>query len=247
VLRYEKRTHKYRERIKPEDVTLEWETIDDALAAARLLRQRPEIDAQRVFVLGHSLGGMAAPFIAARDDQLAGLIILAGSARSPLDLIEDQIEYLAKLDGDFSADERQQLAEVKQATTAIRAGKLTEVEKPLLGAPTAYWARLHALDPAGTAAKLELPILIIHGGRDYQVSKADYAVWKEQLGGRQNVTIKLHEGLNHLMAAGEGASGPEEYQQASHVDEAVIADITKWIEAAPRARSSEQVIGPGAP
>ena len=31
------------------------------------------------------------------------------------------------------------------------------------------------------------------------------------------------------MIAGEGASGPQEYQRAGHVDAAVIADIVEWI------------------
>ena len=231
VLRYEKRTHKYPKSIKPEEVTLEWETIDDALAAAELLRRHADIDPRRVFVLGHSLGAMAAPFIADRDDRLAGIILMAGNARSILELIEDQVEYIAKLDGDLSEEERKELAAIKQATGAIRAGKLEDVEKPLLGAPSEYWAHLHARNPVETAATLKCPILIIHGGRDYQVTQADYALWKQRLGGRKNVTIKLYQALNHLMTAGQGPSGPADYQQVGHVDETVIADIVSWIRA----------------
>jgi dienelactone hydrolase len=229
VLRYEKRTHKYREGIKAEDVTLEWETIDDALAAVDCLRERPEIDARRVFVLGHSLGGMAAPFIAQRDGNLGGIILMAGNARSILSLIEDQVEYLARLDGELSDDERKSLAEVKQATAAIRAGRLDDVEKPLLGAPAKYWADLHRRDPVAAAARLKCPILILHGGRDYQVSRADYELWQQRLGEREGVTIRLYENLNHLMISGEGPSGPAEYQKVGHVDERVITDIVKWI------------------
>ena len=231
VLRYEKRTHKYPKSIKPEDVTLEWEVIYDAVAAAELLRKHADIDARRVFVLGHSLGAMAAPFIADRDDRLAGIVLMAGNARSILELIEDQVEYIANLDGDFSEEERKELAEIKQATGAIRAGRLDEVEEPLLGAPSEYWAHLHARNPVETAATLNCPILIIHGGRDYQVTRADYALWKQRLGGRKNVTIKLYEALNHLMVAGQGPSGPADYQHAGHVDETVIGDIVSWIRA----------------
>lgn len=229
VLRYEKRNHKYGRSTKTEDVTLEWEVIDDALAAARILRARPDIDDQRVVVLGHSLGGMAAPFIASRDPRLAGIVLMAANARSILDLIEDQLAYLANLDGNVSEDEREELVRVKQATTAIRDGRPSEVEEPLLGAPAAYWAHLHQRDPVKVAAGLKCRILIIHGGRDYQVTRADYALWHERLSNHKNVTIKLHETLNHLMVAGDGPSTPAEYQQPGHVDEAVIEDIANWI------------------
>jgi dienelactone hydrolase len=231
VLRYEKRTHKYRQAIKPEQVTLEWETIDDALAAAALLRGRTETDARRVFVLGHSLGGMAAPFIAQRDPGLAGIIVVAGNARPTLDLVQDQIEYIAKLDGDLSDEEREELSQIRQATTAIRDRKFDQVEKPLLGMPAAYWANLDARTQVETAAALKCPILIIQGGRDYQVTGADYAVWKQRLGDRKNVTIKLYKPLNHLMIAGEGPSTPADYQRSGHVDAMIIADLADWVAA----------------
>jgi dienelactone hydrolase len=229
VLRYVKRTKEHPTARPRGEWTLEAETIDDALAAARLLRERREIDPQRVFVLGHSLGGMAAPYIAARDDKLGGIIIMAGNARSVLDLIEDQIEYLAKLDGDYSDEERAKVEELKKALAAIRAGKPEEVTEPILNVPSKAWARLHKRDPAGVAAKLDLPILIIHGGRDYQVTREDYRLWKKRLSGRNNVTFKLFPKLNHLFIVGEGPSGPAEYQQPGHVDEQVINYVADWI------------------
>jgi fermentation-respiration switch protein FrsA (DUF1100 family) len=85
--------------------------------------------------------------------------------------------------------------------------------------------------PAGTAAKLKLPILILHGGRDYQITMADFRLWKQRLGSRQNVTLKLFPRLNHLFIVGDGPSGPAEYQQAGHVDEQVIKHIAEWVTA----------------
>jgi uncharacterized protein len=228
VLRYEKRTHKHPTATKPADWTIETETMDDALAAANLLLQRPEIDPKRVFVAGHSLGAFAAPFIAQRDPKLAGIVLLAGNARSILDLIEDQIEYLAGLSGSANDEARKRVGEMKEALEAIRAGKL-EGTSEKLGMPAAYLERLHKLDPVGAAAALKMPILIIQGGRDYQVTKADFAIWKKQMADKQNVTLKLYEPLNHLFVAGEGPSAPAEYEKAGHVDERVVADIAEWV------------------
>lgn len=120
VLRYEKRTMAHPHARKPGEWTLADETIEDAVAAAELLRKRPEIDAQRVYVAGHSLGGFAAPYIAKRDGKLAGIIILAGNARSILDLLEEQTEYLANLDGTVSPQEQQRLGKFKQLIAAVR-------------------------------------------------------------------------------------------------------------------------------
>lgn len=120
------------------------------------------------------------------------------------------------------------MAKLKERLAAVRAGKAAETE-PILGVPAVYWERLHKLDPAGTAAQLKLPILVLQGGRDYQVTRKDFAVWEERLQGRDNARLKLLENLNHLFVAGEGRSTPAEYQQAGHVDAAVIALIADWI------------------
>ena len=210
VLRYEKRTHKYGAAIAADKITLEWETIDDAISAARLLVQDKRIDAKRVFVLGHSLGGLAAPYIGQRCHDLRGIILMAGPARPVIDLVEDQLAHIASVDQQQAEGAEEQLAEVHKLAEQVRSGKLEDPEADLLGAPLAYWARIHRYEAPATAEKLTLPILIIQGGRDYQVSMKDYEVWKQRLGNRKNVAIKLYPALNHLMIAGDrrvGAGG----------------------------------------
>jgi len=228
VLRYEKRTHKHPTAVKADEWTLDTETIEDAVAAAELLRKRPEIDPKRVFVVGHSLGAFAAPFIAKRDTKLAGVVLLAGNARSILDLIDEQTEYLAKLAGSVSDEDQKKLRELKEATALIRQGK-TEGMSEKVGMPAAYLLHIHKLKPVETAAGLSIPILIAQGGRDYQVTKADFDLWKKALGSRKNVTFKFYEKLNHLFITGTGKSTPAEYGKAGHVDVQVVEDIAKWI------------------
>jgi predicted esterase len=100
-LRYEKRTKAYAEKLMKmpaETVTIDSEVIDDTLAALAKGWTMPGIDSKRVYLLGHSLGGTAAPEIAQRDGQIAGLILMAASAR-PLDTVTlDQLQYLADND-----------------------------------------------------------------------------------------------------------------------------------------------------
>jgi dienelactone hydrolase len=229
VLRYEKRTHKYPQGIKPEDCTLDWETIDDAVAAAKLLRGHDRVNPGAVFVAGHSLGAMAAPFIARKDGELAGVILLAGNARSILDLLEEQVAYIAGVDGQVTDEEKAQLEQLRQVTANVRAGKL-DADAAAAGLPMHYLARLHALRPVEVAGKLTRPMLILQGARDYQVTTEDFAIWKRELKGRSGVTFHLYDDLNHLFMSGAGKSTPAEYQQVGHVDERVIRDIADWLE-----------------
>ncbi len=231
-LRYEKRTRKYGPTAKAEQVTLEWEVLDDAVAAAELLRSQKRIDAKRVFVAGHSLGGFSAPFVAQRDSKLAGIILIAANARPIVDLVEEQLAYLAKIDGNVSADEQKELDKHLAIIAAIRSGRIEDAKEPLLGAPNAYWLELNKRDNVAAAAGLKLPMLILQGTRDYQVTLKDLEIWQRRLGGQSIVTIKKLDKLNHLLMVGEGPSGPAEYQKAGFVDESAVKAIAAWINGA---------------
>ncbi len=87
VLRYDKRSFV----VPMKDGTVRDEVIDDARAAVEVLASQPAVDRRRVFVLGHSLGGMLAPRIAEASPNLAGIIVLAGTTRPLEEVIVDQI------------------------------------------------------------------------------------------------------------------------------------------------------------
>jgi fermentation-respiration switch protein FrsA (DUF1100 family) len=201
-------------------ITVKEETVDDAVRAAALLRTQPEIDPKRVYVLGHSLGGNVAPRIARDDGKLAGLVILAGSVRPLEDLMVEQIDYLSPKDGQAI---RAQVAKVK----ALEPG---DQDAPaILNAPASYWLDLKGYDPAALAKKLAVPMLILQGERDYQVSMQDFALWKAALGSRKDVTFRSYPALNHLFMTGEGKSLPAEYQKPGHVAPEVIEEIARFV------------------
>ncbi len=234
VLRYEKRTKVYPAQFSAAagGFTVEQETIRDAVGAVALLREQPGIKPRHVFLLGHSLGGMLAPRIALRAPGLAGLIILAGTTRQ-LDLvILDQINYIASIQGD-SLPAAQQAALDKVRTEAARVRELKPGDSastaPVLGAPPSYWLDLRRYDPAATARKVHVPMLILQGGRDYQVTEQDFDGWRKALDGRKDVTFHLFPSLNHLFIAGEGRIAPEEYSRPGHVDPEVVEQVAGWI------------------
>lgn len=99
----------------------------------------------------------------------------------------------------------------------------------LLGAPTSYWLDLKGYDPAGEARDLTLPMLILQGERDYQVTMTDFAGWQEALKDRENVAFRSYPSLNHLLQPGKGKSTPAEYSKPGHIAAEAIDDIANWI------------------
>jgi alpha-beta hydrolase superfamily lysophospholipase len=233
VLRYEKRTREHGARIASlVEFTVKEETIDDAIAAVRLLRGTPGINSKRIFVLGHSLGGMVAPRIAiAAGADVAGLIIMAGAVRSLEQSLVEQTRYLAQADGTISPDEQKQIDQYEQLAARVKtlAPNDPPPAVPGISVPTSYWIDLRGFDPPTAARAVKLPMLIVQGGRDYQVTSADFEKWKAALAERRDVTLKLYPSLNHLFIAGTGPSLPAEYFTPGHVDEQVVRDIAEWI------------------
>jgi dienelactone hydrolase len=230
VLRYDKRSKVYQKKMASitKDFTVKDETIDDALAALALLRQTPGIDTNRIFALGHSLGGGVLPRIAARDPKLAGLVILAGNSRPWEQGTVDQLNYLISLGGADAEVWKARLKEVTEGIARLKDPKLPETEF-VLGVPPSYWRDMDAYNPGQVAASLGAPMLILQGERDYQVTLEDLAGWKKYLSGRGNVEFKTYAKLSHLFLEGEGKSVPAEYLNPGHVPPYVIDDIARWI------------------
>lgn len=235
VLRYEKRTRQYPAKLaalKPA-FTVREESIVDALAAVALLQQSEGVDARHVFLLGHSLGGALAPRIGASATNLAGLIILAGNVRPLEDLVLEQGRFQASLNGRLSAAAKQYLEETERAVAAVKAlSPQTCTGGPLLGLPRSYWFDLKGYNPAAVAQPLPMPLLVLQGENDCQVSfQADFSLWRKTLSGRTNATCKSYPALNHFFLETEGQSTGAEYDIPGHISAQVIKDIADWIRA----------------
>ena len=234
VLRYEKRTkaHQAQMAALKAKLTVKEETTDDALAAAALLRRTKGIDPRRVFVLGHSLGGMLIPRIALGAPQCAGYIIMAGTCRPLEDVIVEQFSYLASLGGAQGEEAKKQLDGLKAQVARVKDPKLslrTPAAQLPLGVPARYWLDLRAYHPLEVVRRVTQPMLVLQGGRDYQVTGDDFGRWKKALAGRSDVTFTVYPDLNHLFAEGKGKATPAEYGQPQHVAAVVIEDTARWI------------------
>ena len=178
------------------------------------LRTTEKIDAKRIYVLGHSLGGMLIPRIAKRDKDVAGFVILAGTSRPLEDILLEQTNYVLSVEEGLVEKERQMLEKLMAQVDRVKSADLskdTPAGELPLGVPAAYWLDLRGYEPAKEAAHLQRPILIMQAGRDYQVTMDDYAIWQQELSDKQNVEFRLYPKCNHLFIEGEGQCTPAEY------------------------------------
>jgi dienelactone hydrolase len=216
VLRYDKRTLMYSSNI----ATVDEEVVDDAVAAVQLLRARRDVIGDRIFVVGHSLGAMLAPEIAKKAAPVAGIVMLAPAGRKMPAAIVQQLRFLGATSSSLIETERD--AEELAAHKMSASGKF-------MGTPASYFYDLDARDEVAIARSLGVPILILHGGRDYQVIDQDIQHWQDGLKGVANVKVETFPTLNHLFIAGEGKPNPAEYNTPGHVDQAVVAAIADFV------------------
>ena len=237
VLRYNKRTF-VDKNLDIQNLTLNEETVFDAVEAVNFLKKNYPDRIGKVYVLGHSLGGYAMPRIANLSKNADGFICLAGLARSLGDVLVEQYEYLFELN--------KQDAETQEAKDYIDTLKKVEIAKakriqkknfneniPLdslpLGFTIKYLQDLHNYEPVKEFAKEKRPILFLQGGRDYQVTVEDFNLWKKGLGKKSNCRFILFDNLNHLLQSGTGKSKPAEYFEKKNVDKQVIDEIVNWV------------------
>jgi alpha-beta hydrolase superfamily lysophospholipase len=180
------------------------------------------VDPAKVYVLGHSLGGYVAPRIADEDGKLAGLIIMAGNVRPVEDLVIEQLQSMGA--------QQSAIDQAKAVQAKVKKLERGDEDSPaVMGAPPTYWLDLKGYNPADKAKALGLPMLILQGERDYQVSMTDFNLWKTAVGNAKGVTLKSYPALNHLFVAGEGKSLPAEYNKPGHVAAPVVDDIAAFV------------------
>lgn len=238
VIRYDKRTFVYGKEMRNDPgVCVKVETIEDAIRAADFLRKDSRIDAKKIFIIGHSMGGMLAPRIDAEGGDFAGIIIMAGSPRKLEELIMDQNDQvLNSLNRFLKMIAKKQIASLSSKFDNIYNLSDDEAKSTaVLGKYIrAYYLKEMGEHPSvDYLNRLDKPVFILQGEKDFQVSiEKDFNGYKKLLGDRPNVTFKLYPNLNHLFMPsvyGEILKVKKEYKVAQHVDQQVIKDITDWI------------------
>ena len=238
-VRYDKRSfaHGFKMlRDKDLEVTVKTETIDDAILATELLKKDPRIDPERVFIIGHSMGGMLSPRIDAEGGNYAGLIIMAGSPRKLEEIILDQNEAaLRSTKGFVNWIVKKQVAKFAAMFDGMYELSDAEAKKKKMGGGTTLYYFKEMGEHAASAylSSCEKPILIMQGEKDFQATaEKDFAAYKQLLAGRSNVTFRLYENLSHAFVPsvyGDIMKAKQEYNVKQHISDEVIGDIASWI------------------
>lgn len=227
VLRYEKRSLEHTLKMSEEPITLDRDTTEDAIYAAKSAAQQEGVDPSNIFILGHSQGGGAMPRILSKapSSLVRGSILLAPPARPITDVLIDQYQYLGA--------PKEVINELKRQF-AYYQDPTFDPDHPPAGYnyPSPHFmydvARWRPVEEAKT---LKESLLILQGARDYQVTvKDEFTRWQEGLSNRGNIQFKTYPKLNHAFTEGDGdLSLPSEYEIPANVPEYVIQDIINWV------------------
>ncbi len=238
-IRYNKRSHSHGLKMlldKKHPLTVREEVIDDALLAAKLLRSDSRIDPGRVFLAGHSMGAMLAPRIECSGGDFAGLILLAGTPRRLEEVLLSQtreaMEGLSEPARRLAQKQARQLSEAFEGLYDLSDGDA--MKKKMGGGTTLYYFKeMGQPTVADWLAKTAKPMLILQGEKDVQVkADVDFAMYRELLGERENVTFKLYPGLNHAFVTARFdsiAQARQEFTPERHIVPEVLDDIARWV------------------
>ena len=239
-IRYDKRTRAHGDKFTPElkkSLTVENETIIDAILAGNIVKADSRIDSSRIFVAGHSLGAMLGPRIAKESEGLfAGMVLMSGSPLPLTDIILTQNEdLLAKLTEEQRKSQQPLVdAEVEKLKAIDTMTEDQLKEQTFFGMPGLYIKDLLSYDAAAILKELQLPALILQGGADFQVSlKNGFEAWQAAAGSEAYITLKLYPELNHMLMkyTGDPANqfSIQEYDTTARLDETAAKDIVAWI------------------
>lgn len=226
TLRYDKRTFAFLMQIKIQTLTLDQEVTDDAVAGLAFAATQPEVDAGRLFVLGHSLGGTMAPYIAQKYPRLHGMVLMAAGARPIDQIMAEQVRFQLKHEGKSDAEIEEAMKKHEAGFAAIRKAPATEMFN---GISAGYMRDWLARDPAKLLRESTIPTLVLQGSSDLQVSVADYELLKAAIAGKPSSEAHLFPGMTHMFAPAPPNQTFDDIMKPAHVDPQVTTAIADWI------------------
>jgi pimeloyl-ACP methyl ester carboxylesterase len=221
----------------------------DAEAAVGYLAGRPEIDARRIGLIGHSEGGIIGPMVAVADPRVAFVVMLAGPGVPSRELMTAQREAVARTAGLPPEAVARNEAVIGRVEAALAQGKdtaqaeadaakvLTDAGMPAAGAAqtvrqlSSPWYRWFiAYDPRPTLRKLRVPVLALNGDKDVQVVAAqNLPSIREALKDDPKAAVVELPGLNHLFQTAD-TGAPSEYARIEEtIAPAALRLVGDWV------------------
>ena len=235
-LRYDKRTFVHgRKMVRNKCLTVKEETIDDALLAVQMLKKDPRIDHDRIYILGHSMGAMLAPRIDAEGADVRGLIMMAGTPYRLEEIVLRQLRQAGRGNSILKKIIGLEYRFYKKRFNGLYQMSDEEAKKKKFAGNLSlyYFKEMGHKTAADYLLESSKPVLILQGGKDFQVlAKRDYRMFKKLLAGRENTEYKLYPELNHVFVKGiynDILKASKEYSVEQHIGEDVIGDIADFV------------------
>jgi pimeloyl-ACP methyl ester carboxylesterase len=223
----------------------------DAEAGVAYLKTRSEVDLHRIGLIGHSEGGVVAPMVAARNSDVAFVVMMAGDGVPGNQIIVEQVRLLDEVAGankekaaQDADKERELLALVEKEKDEAVLDRELRKKLAAFGVPdsqigssiqslTSPWYRYFlTYDPAPALAKLACPVLVLDGSKDLQIPPAQNlpAIRKAlEDGGNKHFEIDELPGLNHLFQTAKTGSITEYAQIEETISPVALDKIAGWI------------------
>lgn len=211
-----------------------YDNVADARAGLMALAERPEIDAGRVFVIGHSEGALIGAELAGSDAPIAGLVLLAGAAQTGESVLRWQavqvagslpkpVQWLLKLlRQDVLRTQSKRLEQIKASTGDVMRVQLAKLN--------AKWFReFLAYDPSEGLRRTDVPVLAVTGSKDMQVDPGDVERMGRLVG--SDFTGRVIEDVTHLLRRDDGPPSLRTYKKQARrpVDHRLLDLVTDWI------------------
>jgi len=171
-----------------DDLTIET-FIKDAQAGVVFLRQHPEIDPDRISIVGHSQGAQFITVMLEADSRLAGGVMIAGPYRPIDEITESQLDSTIELLGQLGISEEEALSlptvlplvEIVDGLADIRSGS----DEAVAGVSAEFWRSWFDLHERSISAALRItqPLLIINGEYDWNIPPTEARAWADYLAG----------------------------------------------------------------
>lgn len=222
----------------------------DTEAGVAYLKTRAEVDPHKIGLIGHSEGGVIAPMIAARNKDVAFIVMMAGTGVPGDQILPAQGEAIEVAGGKSPEEAAKNAAKLREMLTLVETEKdaiilekklkekmAGDVPEGQIGLQikqlTSVWFRYFlTYDPATALRKVTCPVLAINGSLDKQVLPSQNlpAIRKALAeSGNQHVEVDELTGLNHLFQSAKTGS-PAEYAQIQETMSPVALDkMATWI------------------
>jgi fermentation-respiration switch protein FrsA (DUF1100 family) len=190
------------------------EFATDVVRGMEYLKKRKDIDPNKIGLLGHSEGGFIAPMIAAKNKDVAFIVLMAGSGLPGSEILNLQGRLIAK-------------AEKKEI-----GDKDKFIEKQIAAIVSPWFRYFVKYDPRPALKKVKCPVLAINGEKDLQVPpkenlKAIRTALKE--GENSDFTIKELKNLNHLFQSSKTGSPSEYINIEETISPVALKVVGDWI------------------